>query len=110
MLALLSAGAHPPASALAALTLRSQLNCYKYLIQKYYGKKVARMEVICCHADNGDETFFYRVPEMPAVVDYLMAHQRKACAEAIMDRQRRAVERDPTAFPPFPSQTSTWGV
>merc|ERR1712127_1119999 len=29
-----------------------QLNCYAYLIEKYYGEHVAMMEVACFHPDN----------------------------------------------------------
>ena len=55
---------------------RLQLNCYRYLIEKYYDHKVSRMRVVCTHPDNGEEAFVHEVPVLKAETDYLMWWQR----------------------------------
>ena len=55
---------------------RLQLNCYRYLIEKYYDHKVSRMLVVCTHPDNGDQPFVHEVPRLKAETDYLMWWQR----------------------------------
>lgn len=78
-----------------------QLNCYAFLLEKYYGKKVGRMEVICVHEDNGDEPYWFEVPRMTSVTAFLMAHQRKECGDAVLQRFAAQMENDPGSFPPL---------
>ena len=44
-----------------------QLNLYAYLLESYYGFRVARREVACFHPDNGSEPYFFEVPALPAI-------------------------------------------
>jgi hypothetical protein len=62
------------------------LNCYAYLIRKYYGFTVSHMEVICIHEDNGDEPYSFVVPPMPAETEFLMASHRADNSSCILDR------------------------
>ena len=55
---------------------RLQLNCYAYLIEKYYGYVVARMLVVCLHPDNGEQPFVDSVPRLDKEVDEIMSLQR----------------------------------
>ena len=73
-----------------------QLNCYKFLIEKHYGFKVARMEVICCHEDNRELPFFFQVPELPEVVEFMMAHQRLDCASKIITTRTAFLQANPS--------------
>ena len=43
---------------------RLQLNCYKFLLEKYYGKEIAGMFVVCVHPDNSPDAFIDEVPNM----------------------------------------------
>ena len=55
---------------------RLQLNCYKYILQKYYGARVAKMLVVCTHPENLEGPFVDPVPDMQNDVERLMEHQR----------------------------------
>ena len=65
---------------------RLQLNCYRYLLEKYYGHKVSRMMVVCTHADNGDEAFVHEVPLLEAETNYLMWWQRRRASPFVEKR------------------------
>ncbi len=60
---------------------RLQLNCYRYLIQKYYGFRVAGMRVVCTHPDNSDSAFVDSVPVMDRETELLMDVQRARVRE-----------------------------
>ena len=51
---------------------RLQLNCYRYLLEKYYGFAVSRMLVVCCHPDRGRTPFIDEVPRMDVEVCRIM--------------------------------------
>ena len=53
-----------------------QLNCYKYLLEKYYDLRIGRMLIVCTHPDNGDEPFVRKVPAMSQETEALMMWQR----------------------------------
>jgi hypothetical protein len=59
---------------------RLQLNCYKYLLEKYYGQIVVSMHVVCCHPDNGDYAFVDDVPVMKNEAEAMMSYQRQRAA------------------------------
>lgn len=70
---------HGPMSHLEDCTgihYRLQLNCYKYLLETYYGERVTSMFVVCTHPDNGDSAFVDHVPEMLEETASLMQYQR----------------------------------
>ena len=56
---------------------RLQLNCYRYLLQKYYYVTVSGMWVVRIHPDNEDEPFIDDVQAMPAETEALMSWQRE---------------------------------
>lgn len=60
----------------AGVHYRLQLNCYRFLIEKYYGRQVGRMVVVGTHPDNGSSPFLDEVPVLDAEVESLMAWQR----------------------------------
>ncbi|CAE7036636.1 unnamed protein product [Symbiodinium sp. CCMP2592] len=61
----------------AGIHYRLQLNLYKYLIEKYYGLRVAAMYVVCLHPDNQEEgPFIDCVPDMPSEVDAILEVRR----------------------------------
>ena len=60
---------------------RLQLNCYKYLLQKYYGFEVSALFVVCTHPDNGDSAFVDRVPVMLVETEALMNTQKRRVIE-----------------------------
>lgn len=92
-------GSMSPMSDCAKAHYTLQLNCYAFLIEKYYEKKVGRMEVICVHEDNGNEPYWFEVPRMTSVTSFLMAYQRKECAEAVLNRYEAKMQADDHAFP-----------
>lgn len=61
---------------------RLQLNCYMYLLEKYYGLRISRMVVVCVHPDCGSHPFVDEVPFMPVEVNNLMAWQRDRARSA----------------------------
>ena len=62
---------------------RLQLNCYKYLWEKYYGHIVASMHVVCCHPDNGETAFVDDVPVMKNEAEAMMSYQRQRAASIV---------------------------
>ena len=64
---------------------RLQLNCYCYLIEKYYRKAVAGMFVVCTHPDNEMQAFVDEVPKMDKEVKDLMEDQRLLVASSRID-------------------------
>ena len=55
---------------------RLQLNCYKYIIEQYYGMVVSKMLVVCTHPDNGAAPFVDHVSNMELETALLMDWQR----------------------------------
>ena len=50
-----------------------QLNTYKYIIEKNYGKKVTNMCLVCLHPDNKNKSYLmYEVPTMTDEINDLM--------------------------------------
>lgn len=50
-----------------------QLNTYKYLIEKNYGKKVTKMYLVCLHPNNKNKSYLrYEVPVMTKEIEDLM--------------------------------------
>ena len=84
---------HVPDSTL--MHYRLQLNAYKYLIEKYYGKKVIAMYIVGMHPDNGREKFVDEVPLMSAEIEALMEEQRRRSFEVKMMMQHDFMSRDP---------------
>jgi len=68
-----------------------QLNCYAYILEKYYGEKVVKMEVACFHPDNGDEAYHFEVGRMDKEVAYMMAWQRSERKDYILLRAEKAL-------------------
>ncbi|CAJ1459066.1 unnamed protein product, partial [Effrenium voratum] len=66
----------------AGFTYRLQLNCYKYLLETYYGCRVAGMYVVGLHPDNWPQPFVDEVPSMPQETHALMAFQRSLAMDA----------------------------
>ena len=56
---------------------RLQLNAYRYILERYYGEKVAAMWVVCLHPDNDASAFVDRVPVMNEAVVSMMSYQRE---------------------------------
>ena len=55
-----------------------QLNTYKWMIEKKYGKKVTRMYLVCLHPNNKNKSFLrYEVPNMPEEIEDLMNLRRE---------------------------------
>jgi hypothetical protein len=55
---------------------RLQLNCYKYILQKYYECAVSQMLVVCTHPEHGSFPFLDRVESLDMEVDAIMSEQR----------------------------------
>lgn len=66
-----------------------QLNFYAYVIERYYRLPVVRMEVACFHPDNEGTPYFYEVPRMNEVTEYMACHQRRLCADRICLRMKQ---------------------
>ena len=60
----------------AGIHYRLQLNCYRYIIQKYYDMTVNKMMVVGTHPDNNGEAFVDDVPVMIDETEALMTWQR----------------------------------
>ena len=55
-----------------------QLNTYKWLIEKNYGKKVTNMYLVCLHPNNKNNSYLrYEVPDMTNEVNDLMDLRRE---------------------------------
>jgi hypothetical protein len=78
---------------------RLQLNCYRFLLEKYYGVTISRMLVVCTHPDNGDEAFVHEVPVMKAETEYLMWWQRDRASAHVKRRYLRALGHQPEPPP-----------
>ena len=63
-----------------------QLNLYSYLLETYYDMHVVHCEVACFHPDYGDMPYYYEVPAMPCVTNYLIALQRQLAADRVLHR------------------------
>ena len=66
-------------AACAGVHYRLQLNCYRYILEKYYGVIVEAMYVVCTHPGNGSDAVVDCVPVMHAETEKLMKHQRERC-------------------------------
>ena len=74
---------------------RLQLNAYKYLIEKYYDKRVSIMYIVGMHPDNGSDPFVDEVPCMPSEINALMEEQRRRSEEVEAMTQHDFISRDP---------------
>ncbi len=79
----------------AGVHYRLQLNMYKYLLEKYYGKRVSAMWVVCAHPDNDGRAFLDRVPVMSEEVVAIMRLQRRRVTE-----RNAMMANDPICFDP----------
>ena len=70
---------------------RLQLNCYKYILEKYYGQIIASMHVVCCHPDNGECAFVDDVPVMKSEAEAMMSYQRQRAARITGGHEQRSV-------------------
>ena len=64
----------------AGIHYRLQLNCYRYLIQKYYNLSVTRMVVVSCYPNDSGRPFVDDVPVMEWETERLMSFQRMRVA------------------------------
>jgi hypothetical protein len=55
---------------------RFPLTARRYVLEKYYGVRVAEMYVVCFHPDVGESAFIDTVPSMPTEVEAMMQEQR----------------------------------
>ncbi len=70
---------------------RLQLNCYKYILEKYYGQITASMHVVCCHPDNGEYAFVDDVPVMKNEAEAMMSYQRQRAARITGGHEQQSV-------------------
>ena len=55
-----------------------QLNTYKYMLEKNYGKKVTDMYLVCLHPNNYNQSYIrLKVPELPQEIEDLMQLRRE---------------------------------
>ncbi|CAK0822133.1 unnamed protein product, partial [Prorocentrum cordatum] len=80
---------------------RVQLNIYRWMLEHYYGARVAAMYVVCLHPDNGDQPFVDDVPVIPDIEE-LMAIQRTRSRELRAMASEDAREIDPLGGWPRP--------
>ncbi|CAK0791051.1 unnamed protein product [Prorocentrum cordatum] len=73
---------------------RVQLNIYRWMLEQYYGARVAAMYVVCLRPDNGDQPFVDDVPVIPEIEE-LMAIQRTRSRELRAMASEDAREIDP---------------
>jgi hypothetical protein len=62
---------------------RIQLNAYRYILEKYYDKRVISMHVVCTHPDNVDAAFVDDVPDMSTEIESMMDIQRSRVRETL---------------------------
>ena len=55
---------------------RLQLNMYKWILERYYDKRVKAMKVVSTAKNHTQEPFVDNVPHLSDAVDALMAHRR----------------------------------
>ncbi|CAK0818359.1 unnamed protein product [Prorocentrum cordatum] len=80
---------------------RVQLNIYRWMLEHYYGARVAAMYVVCLHPDNGDQPFVDDVPVIPEIEE-LMAIQRTRSRELRAMASEDVREIDPLGGWPRP--------
>ena len=61
---------------------RLQLNCYRYLLEKYYDRRVSTMLVVCTHPDVGSQAYIDNVPVMLVETEAMMSWQRSRAEQA----------------------------
>ena len=74
---------------------RLQLNAYRYLLEKYYGKYVASMHVVCTHPDNVDDAFVDDVPALNREIESMMEIQRARVRETASLARSDELSLDP---------------
>lgn len=62
---------------------RLQLNCYRYILEKYYACEVSVMCVVCTHPENTTFPFVDVVPHMFLETEAVMSHQRQLASQFI---------------------------
>ena len=55
---------------------RLQLNMYKWILERYYDKRIKAMKVVSMAKNHRQEPFVDNVPHLSNAVDVLMAHRR----------------------------------
>ena len=70
-----------------------QLNIYAFILERYYGLRVARLEVACFHPDNGDEPYYFEVPRLPEVTACMVAYQQAQCAPKVVERAAKRLRQ-----------------
>ena len=73
-----------------------QLNSYAHIIERYYGRRVVHMEVACFHPDNGNAPYYFGVPRMREVTDYMMAFQADKSSTKALHRAQTRLGANPT--------------
>ena len=66
----------PPVSHLpdcVGMRYRLQLNCYRYILQKYYSVQVRRMIIVCCHPEHFPRTLADEVAVLEVEASALMS-------------------------------------
>jgi hypothetical protein len=61
----------------AGIHYRLQLNCYRYLIERYYDFSVSRMVVVSCFPNDSGVPFVDEVPVMEPETRAMMSWQRE---------------------------------
>ena len=88
---------------------RVQLNLYKWMLERYYGARVAAMFIVCLHPDNGDQPFVDDVPVIPEVEE-LMAIQRVRSRESRAMAPEDIRDIDPLGGVSRPPEASRAGL
>lgn len=78
-----------------------QLNLYAFILERYYGLEVAKLEVACFHPDNEDVPYFFEVPRMREVTACVIAFQQQDCMAKICDRAERRLRAAKNPTPPL---------
>jgi hypothetical protein len=59
---------------------RLQLNCYKYILEKYYDCVVSQMYVVCTHPEHCEFPYIDRVEPLASETEAVMSEQRSLAA------------------------------
>ena len=88
---------------------RLQLNSYRYILESYYGFRVARMLIVCTHPDNQAHPFVDEVPRMDAEVSSMMQVWREFAVEGLVGGSKNLengdVQGGASARPPAAEET-----
>ena len=79
-----------------------QLNVYAWILEHRYGHRVARLEIVCVHEDNGDAPLIVHAPRMALVTEYLLAWHGARCRGdegGLEEARRRLLEEGEPKLP-----------